>query len=352
MLHLIFAAHDPGAGKMLSGATKEARRRGHEIRFVCDGPAKNLWLEEGETVEHLDIESDRDIAQVTASTDLVVTGTGFGPFERQIWQSLRGHEQKTFAVIDSWATFKRRFIGDKQDERLILPDAIGVVDDWSLRQIQNDQWSNVPLHVVGQPHLQQITDAVLSRRRRRAANRETTLVFFSEPIREDFPDGSRGFEQFGVFSDVLTNLNDGQPLRVLVKPHPRELSSKWEKLVTEWPVNSPLKLELSEQNADDLLGFADGVIGMTTMVLVEAALSRVPTVSCQPDRGEKILPFIDEILPVVTNMSDFNDVIRLALSGELAPDEHGEPNVALSQIIENAAGRFVDAIELVAGKRN
>ena len=345
MLRLTFVAHDPGAAQMLYGVVEEARQRKHQIRFIGDGPAGKIWGEKGECVEHLNSADQHQVDQWVSESDLVVTGTGFGWFEKRLWTAFQRRRQKVFAVIDSWSNFKRRFSDDDRPGGLVLPDGIGVVDDWSRGKLADEPWCRVPVYVVGQPHLQRSSQNVRERRERRRPNAKTTVVYFSEPIQEDFQDGSRGFDQFGVFLDMLLQMQADQAYDIIIKPHPREATHRWAELISEWSSKTPHPLALTNKNSDDLLVQADAVVGMTSMVLVEAALSMLPVVSCQPGRINAALPIIDDIVPVVLDMSGFNAELETGL--KRGATTHKKIR-GLTQVIENSTERFIDVIEAIA----
>ena len=229
MLRLVFAAHDPGATVMLDGAIGTACKRGHDIRFLCTGPAEKIWKGQGRQVVDPEVLRESTIDQWVDAVDLVVTGTGFGEFEKNLWPLFRAHNQRTFAVIDSWSNLDRRFTDPMTDGRWVLPDAIGVIDEWSVDRILSGGWCDVPVHVVGQPHLQHISRTVRARRRNRPVNNPRVLVFFSEPVREDFPGNARGFDQIDVGIAIIIYAHEVRSFCVWAR-----LKLPWQQSGAKW----------------------------------------------------------------------------------------------------------------------
>jgi hypothetical protein len=344
MSNLILVAHDPGAAQMLLGIVGEAKWRGHALRFCADGPAVDIWRGQGLVVEQFAAADEAANFELAKWSDIVVSGTGFGPFEITCWSELGRRGVATFAAIDAWTNLEKRFSTHTPGGVLIQPDAIGVVDQYSIDLIVAEGWCSAPLYIVGQPNLQRISGLVKKARKSHKPNRQTTIVFFSEPIVQDFPDGSRGFDQYDVFNQIMLNLPSETICRILVKPHPRECIEGWMKIIGDWSNKVPLSLEITQQNSDDLLSMADGVIGMMTAVLMEAALSNVPVLALQPSRKKVFVPIIDELMPVVTESFQIPEALSsLFKTSDVAVGNSDR----LSSIAKNADTRFVEAVELV-----
>ncbi len=327
MARLIFAANDPGAARVLEASIGMARSRGHDLTFVGAGPAIEIWRRAGEEVA---TEMPDD------GGDVLLTGTGFSPFESGCWAWAAAVGVPSLAVVEAWTNFERRFVDPAckaMGAEAAQPDAIAVIDEASRLTIEAEGWGRARLFVVGQPHLQAQTARLTeARRRTKRTPHHPTLVFFSEPIDSDFGREVRGFDQFEVFEYVADAVSRLADVRLLVKPHPRESVECWRQLA-----------ELAgDQETDDLLVSADGVIGITTMVLVEAHLLGVPVLSVQPNRRgvanlvvERLGAVVIEPAAVVSRLAEFVDNLdRVA-----AIDE------AFVGCLEDADRRLIDAVE-------
>jgi hypothetical protein len=337
---LLFAAHDPGGALILSALQPEAQRRGYDVVFTGAGPAVSLWRERG-----LDVTEARDgempgIGFPPQPVDALVTGTGFSEFERGSWGWARERRIPSLGIVDSWTNFDLRF--GAPDGR-IFPDAVGVIDENAHTRISGLNDFEAPVMVVGQPYLQ-IQTQVLERARaeREAPNKRRLVVFFSEPIREDYGEG-RGFDQFSVFHQLVKSLPSKSNADVLIKPHPREETVGWRQAL----IGYEEQCQLTNEPTPALTANADGIIGMTTMVLLEAHLAGIPTLSLQPNRTDKINPVIDEFSEVITNADDFG----MAL--ERFWQQLGSRTPVLSRfqnILADSDRRLVSAIEQIVNK--
>ncbi len=335
MARLIFAANDPGAARVLEATVGVARARGHELRFVGAGPAVEIWRRAGEEVA-------TDMPSGWA--DVLVTGSGFSPFESGCWSWAAAAGVPSLAVVEAWTNFERRFDDPSRkakDAKAAQPDAIAVIDEVSRRTIETEGWCRARLFVVGQPHLQaQIARLGEARETTPRTPRQPTLVFFSEPIDTDFGREVRGFDQYGVYDAIAEVVAPLAEVRLLVKPHPREPLDRWRQRAAS----------ISERETEDLLLSADGVVGMTTMVLIEAHLLRVPVLSVQPNRTGLANPVVDRLGAVVTETKtlparvvEFIDTL----------DRTPAIDAGFSEALEDADRRLVEAIEtLLVGCKN
>jgi hypothetical protein len=330
---MLVAAHDPGGALMIGAAVDEIRQRGHQIDFLAAGPAVALWQRAGHDVK----------MTIGETPDAVVTGTGFGDFERNCWQWAKAHNRPAMAVIDSWSNLARRF---ETPVGLDIPNAIGVIDEVVAAQLTAEIDRPATIHVIGQPHLQAQTLEVAKVRAARADNPgPPRLMFFSEPVLEDFGPGARGFDQFSVFTALAESLSELPPATLSVKPHPREQHERWQSLVNELrtrPQFHCLDMELSYASADKLLAAADGVFGITSMALVEAHLLGVPLLSLQPGRTGIFNPVIDCLGEIVLNGGDIAERVK-AFVGDLGTRAMIHPR--FEAVMDGAATRFVSAVE-------
>jgi len=331
LARFLFAAHDPGGALMLSACHREAVSRGHDITFVAAGPTAALWRDRGFALSAVD-----DAAAVSLDdVDAVITGSGFAEFERDLWRRARRHQLATLAAIDAWTNLQRRF---EASDGVIQPDAVAVLDTPLRDQLAALEGWSAHLFIVGQPHLQEQTARLALRRRQhgKSAGRHQ-LVFFSEPVREDYGT-SRGFDQFEVFAALMKYLDDVSDVQIRIKPHPREDAGAWQDVAGD-------RATLAGGSAADLLVEADGVLGMTSMVLIEAHLLGLPVLSLQPERTAVVNPLIEDICAPLVDWHDLRDRWRAFAAGfgmtqPVAPRFDG--------LLRAADQRMVDAMEAVA----
>lgn len=328
MARFLFAAHDPGGAHLLSAVAPLIRARGHEIVFAAAGPTARLWTEAGFAPQSVAAAAEIDADGI----DAVATGTGFGDFERGVWLWARERGWPTLAAIDAWTSLARRF---QTDAGPVEPDAVAVLDTPATRELEALNWWRARLITVGQPHLEAQTAALAARRAELPGHDgPPRIVFFSEPVREDYGT-TRGFDQFEVFAGLMVRLPSAWRIDLTVKPHPREDWARWQKIL-------PRGVELAEAATPELLIGADGAVGMTTMVLIEAHLLGLPVLSLQPARTGNANPLVDDIGTPVLRWQEFAAAWRDFHAAVGRPQPVAE---RFGGLLDRAAERLADAIE-------
>ena len=340
MALIALAAHDPGGASVLAAAAPSLRARGHGLLWLPAGPAARLWREAGEYVpDAVDAEA-ATAAIAQALPGLLLTGTSFfDGFERTLWMASRHLRILSFAVLDSWTNLELRFTPAEGPAE--QPDALGVMDESTRAQIAAEGWCRARLFVVGQPHLAARTERLVRRRRARPRGGAKRIVFFSEPITEDYGPTARGFTQYEV-ATVVARALDGHPGLVLaVKPHPREADAGWR----DWLARTP-NARLAVDDTETLLAAADGVLGMTTMALIEACLAGIPALSLQPERPKIYNLVLEEIVPVVARREEAVAAVRAWLEGL---DRPTRPSPRGGDLLDGAERLVAAAEEILRG---
>ncbi|MCC7015699.1 MAG: hypothetical protein IT564_00650 [Rhodospirillales bacterium] len=335
MALIALAAHDPGGASVLVAAAPALRDRGHGLLWLPSGPAARLWREAGEYVPKPMDGPAAAAAVAREQPGLLLTGASFlDDFERKLWFDARRLRIPSFAVLDSWSNLELRFTPVKGSHE--QPDVLGVIDERTRKQITDEGWCRARLFVVGQPHLAARTERLKRRRRVRPSGGGKRVMFFSEPIGEDYGRAARGFTQFEVATLAAEALAGSPGVVMDVKPHPREAESGWR----DWLVRTP-NARLAVEDTETLLAAADGVLGMTTIVLIEAALVGIPALSLQPERPKILNPVLEEMVPVVARREEAMTAVRAWLSGLGRP---AEPLPRGAELLDGAA-RLVAAVE-------
>lgn len=343
MARFLFAAHDPGGAQMIGAALGAARASGHSVDFIAAGPTVALWRAAGHQV--IELPPDGDIAaaaeKLASMPDAVIAGTGFGPFERNCWRWARDQGIPALAAVDAWTNITRRF---ETPSGLDFPNAVAVVDEAAGEEVSLAAEGRTAVAIVGQPHLQaQTAQLAAARKTHERDPQRPALVFFSEPVIEDFAPGTRGFDQFSVFEALIDALvGASSDWTLAVKPHPREATQRWRATVDACQARTASNIALSEATALDLLAEADAVFGMTSMTMLEAHLAGVPILSLQPDRSIVVNPMIDEICQPVTAAADVANRVAGFIAGGNAP---ALPGGRFRAILRRADKRMVAAME-------
>lgn len=338
MARLLFSTHDPGGANVLLPVMRLARARGHEVAAAAGGPAAAIWREAGEAL------AEGAAAPFARRPDLVVTGAGAGDFDRNLWRGARAARIKTIAILDSWSQIDRRFVDS--EGRSDQPDAVVAVDEAmaeAMRALPN--W-RARVHVGGQAHLEETARRLAGKRDLHVANDPPLIAFFSECLREDYPRKGEAFDQFAIGGGLLDAIAACAPVRLAIKPHPREKTDEWRRFLNDREIPAGVSAEISETPSEKLMLAADVVVGKTTMMLIEAILADVPILWLRPGHPGPIHPMIDG-LPgeVVTDARAAPEALKRVLAAARRPGPARRDLGSLGGMIRDAAERTLAAIE-------
>lgn len=297
MARLLFATHDPGGANMLLPVLQLARTRGHQVALAGAGPAAAIWRAVGEANAAgptVPVGPQPAMPFSGQRPDLLVTGTGIADSDRRFWIPARTIGVRSLAFVDAWTSLRYRF-RDAAGQP-VRPDAVGVINEAMRDELVADGFPAAGVHVVGQPHLQALARRLAGRRNGHRPHDPPLLAFFSEPLAEDWKADPYGFDEVTVVPRLLAALAAHGPVRFVLKAHPRESADKWPAFLATNPAPPTVRVEAVEETVENLLARVDGVLGMTSMALIEAALAGVPVLSLQPGRRRPASPLL-ECLP-------------------------------------------------------
>lgn len=292
MTHVLFAAHDTGGANVLKAAAPRARARGFRLSLMADGPARNAFDDlDG---DHLDRPRDpAGLARIFAEADpaIVVTGTSVrSDFEREVWRAARPRGVPSLAVIDSWGNFGGRL----GDGAAAAPTAVGVVDAWCRDEFLRSGLAGPRIYIVGNAHLETVGERIAAARRTRSENEMRAILFASHPVVDDWGGvAGIGFDEFTVADALIAALADKKPVRLIVKPHPRDDVAGWRAWRERSNPPGNVRVELGESASERWLAEVDGVVSMFSTVLIEAATAHIPALSLQPGRKYSVNPVFD-----------------------------------------------------------
>ena len=241
----------------------------------------------------------------------------------------------SIAVLDFWANYGVRF-ADGRGELRFLPDVITAMDQSALDGLVADGVPQDRIVIAGHPGF----DAIARQRAtfgavQRAALRKSLgtpdgglqVLFASQPLRDLYgADESsatfRGFHEHSVLDAVIGSLEasgrtSGRAIQLVIRPHPREV-------VAPYQARQSASIGIVVSKAGDARECAmasDLVIGMTTMLLVEASYLGVPTVSLQPDlQRPNMLPELPGLV-IVRRHADVAPALADAVGRAMRPPE-------------------------------
>jgi UDP-N-acetylglucosamine 2-epimerase len=230
-----------------------------------------------------------------------------------------------------------------------VPDQIAVMDDRAVEDMVKEGFNREHLIITGQPaydELFQPCDITATRQRVRAAlgigDKDMLLIFASQPFTEMTAESGIppvAYDEMECLGLLLQSLPSAPDHKIWVRPHPRETAAKFHDLA------NPQLIVSSEFDRISAIHAADGVTGMSSNFLLEAALLGKPVLSLQPrQQGPGPLPLVSLGLgAVITNTADISAAVRQWLS-ECHQPNHSHSPASDSPFRPGAAKRVGDVV--------
>ncbi len=216
--------------------------------------------------------------------NLIVTGSRFEPCIDDKWVSIGLQNNiRTISIIEHWSLYRKRF---EVNGKYIYPDMIFVNDYQAKVEAAVDGIPEDKLHIVGNPVLENTqkyeysANDELKWRNSLGIDRERKVItFISENFRADFPRNSpeyEGFDEFEVLNDIYAALCTESVL--LIKLHPSEDFNKYDFLTKNLNI-----IIILETDINKLIEFSNKLIGMGSMLLIEASIIKNNVYSYRPN---------------------------------------------------------------------
>lgn len=305
-MKIIALAGDAGGARAIAPVIAALRSRGNEIECRAYGPAISIWRAIGlqtEPATHTIGDAERMLLGTSLNAD---------QHELALVAAAARARVRSVSVIDSWVHYRERFIGP--DGGLRLPDAIAVIDSAARDEAIASGLPAERLVVTGQPAfdaLAALRPAVQATRewvrRSLAVGGDPIVLYASQPLHQLYAEATLGFDDRDVLPAVIHALASvlrtrGRRATLVVKLHPREMGLRY-----DLPASSDPLLALALASDDrigphDLAAASDLVVGMNTILLVEACILGIPALSFQPG-----LRIVD---PLPTNRHGWTAAVR------------------------------------------
>lgn len=372
MRHLLVAAHDTGGANMLVPVIAQLSPRADvRLRVVACAEAVRVFSHAGvphRVVAWTGHEGARggDLARqllAECKADVLLLGTSWGPtLEKALLKVAGKLGIPSISVVDSWSNFRERFAGSGSGA-LCLPSRVVVPDERAVVQAEQEGVPRALLIAIGQPHLEALAEALRREEVREEARRlraewrvggspESPLVLFASEAfsTHQGPDSLAylGYTEVEALEGVVGAVQQaesalGQSIRLLVKLHPQQSidTMVWGRLAAV----RDLRMVDGRQPIWPCLLAADVIVGMSSMVLIEAALAGTPAISFRPEAraGDS---FVGSELGLVPSATTAHALLLL-LTQALKPGvsrARGAIGSAGSLIGRNAAARIAELV--------
>jgi hypothetical protein len=309
---LIFS-RDPGGTNAIMPLIEPLRAFGNEVIVYGKDAALSIYRKQNIDCSNIldsipsGTQEETDEFVRRTRPDLIVTGTSSEDFtERHLWKAADRAEITSFAVLDQWTNYRLRLIsegGDPMNERatseLIVPSFFFIMDEFARKEMCALGIDREKLVVSGQPFFDYIrktgdrfTTGEIGRLRREITGTRGGLmfVFASQPIasihrKNGMAEDYWGYTETTVLKSVagcLSKLTEEMAVKVtlVLRLHPKDESNVYQDALAT-SSNSIKVVVDRETDSSLLLKAADLIIGMFSMLLLEAAILERPFISVQ-----------------------------------------------------------------------
>ena len=336
MKNIIAFVEDPGAANFFINTNPTFKK--NIILFSVEPAFTYLKLRNVSSFHLKNIQDINDY--INSEIKLCVTGTSVNKYSLafEIISLCRKKNIKTFTIIDSPAAINNIFKGLKKDNFYYLTDYVGISHENIKTQLIDNGIPVSRIKLLQHPYYNEIErqnkklksldyecqikklfgKKVLEEK----LKNKKIIVFLSELsdgfLSYDFKK-SKDYTLSGtsktikrtniVLENILKNLNETKQKYIFIlKLHPKDLKSKYKKYF------SKIDLILKNENALEVVYLSDFIIGMTTNLLIEAAIMKKEVISIIPrmkeinwlaDAVNPSIPFFykdDQILPALISM--------------------------------------------------
>lgn len=377
-VRLAIAVADAGSARAIVPVARLLLARGAAVSIAADGPAAQSIEADLPGARRLAVTDDSTVAELAAAFAAagfqgVLTGAGsYNQIEHRARLAARALTIPSIAVLDYWYEYESRFHrmdGAAQGES--WPDLVCAPDEHARQGLIRAGCDEGRISVTGPPNLEEAVRWFRTEAADRAALAaqlgisldRPIVVFFSEPHRRK-PDGrlfdgpgglyrTDGSPVFGYTAaemlryvvDAFARIPDEARPQLLVKPHMLEWPNPLHDLAASLGAAGPVVVR-DEVNPRTLVALADAVMAMSSVTLIEAALSGTPSISVQIGfRGDAPFdPCVGNRLGVTLPVFDVATLERVAddiADGRIARGAHVPPS---SLPVEGAAARVADVL--------
>jgi len=313
---ILFFSEDPGAANYLVSLPDACKKKGFSSASIVAGKAEDLYKERN--VSCIPAESFSSAAHVldTFHTRLLVVGTSENRDSlglNLVTEAKKRGDIRTVGAVDAFMNAGHRFKGTTIDPLAYAPEWLMVPDIWVQKEFTGMGFNSDKVVICGHPQydfVKETSETLAEKGKSSLRNHffpdikksQIVAVFAAEQH------GGLNSEQF-IKSDEYTLQGDGGTTRneivleefliaintlkkrpyLVLRLHPNSQSEEFEPYLESFDMVS------HEEPVLELLYASDCVFGMTTMLLMEAAILKKPTFSILPREIES------DWLPTIRN---------------------------------------------------
>lgn len=290
-MRVVAVAGDAGGARAVLPVIRALVRAGVSVECRAYAAATAVWRAAG-------LASADPRGSDLAGVDGLVLGTTVGPeqLEPEYVRSAADRGIRSVSIVDAWVSYRERFLA--RDGLVHWPDRIAVADDEMRDGVIAAGAPRDRVVVTGQPAFDDLAPLATPEGREAARARvraalgvaatELLVLFASQPLHQLHTVAQLGFDDRAVLGDVIRALHrvlvdHGRTALLVVKLHPREMSDPPPGPEISGDGLRAIVLGNDRIAPRELAAAADLVVGMSSILLVEACFVRTPALSYQPE---------------------------------------------------------------------
>lgn len=206
--------------------------------------------------------------------------------EKYLWHNAKQKNIPTIAFLDQWQNYAVRFSGiDKNEYLKYQPDIINCINNIAKQEMIKLGFNSKKLLELGHPYLSQLQDNVIDKdtilKTLKLNTTNKIVLFISEAIAENYGN-TRGYTQYNTIDFLLSNKEFIKDKQIIIKLHPKDDISKYQKYKNHILIQN-------EYSSLEMISISDYVIGMTSIMLIEAYILNKCVLSIQLNLHEDLL---------------------------------------------------------------
>lgn len=367
MSDVLIFVEDPGAANMVADVPRMLAAAGRTVHLATSGFA-TAWLEQrGIPVNPMPPDDDLDRMLNDLKPRLIVVGTAENPdtIGLKLVRLAAARGIPSVGVVDSSTHLGFRFRGRSNSPLQFCPDLVIVPDAASRSGLLALGLDAERIVVAGHPHwdhvrstaqaLLRVDRAELRRRHFGPASDRIAVLFAaeisggmdtSEFARSDgytlTGSGASGRTEIVIEEFLSAVAPRRQELHLVLRLHPKQANAELSGYRGAFDAVSQTGLSL------EVIHAADAVVGMTSMLMVEAALMRRPTFSILPRAKEAA--WLPTLQVGLTPYACDRDAVRAGITRLLDAPEIADPAALEALFPSGALDRMVAALEDVLSR--
>ena len=273
MKKILFTAQDPSSGNIVSVLVKKIKNT--ELKILGSKESKKIFIKE--KISFLDVDQEDKIfnfEQIVEEfrPDLIVTGASVGDtIDRKAILLAREKKVPSVSILDFWVNYVERYSNlDNGDKLVFLPDYVFIPDKLAKEDMIKLGFPEEKLVITGNPYFDTFTqstkkgDYILYISQTKPTLEKDNVEFNFEPR---------------VLDDLLEFLSKGQKL--VIRLHPKDNIKDFENYLKN--KNREDIILDQDSNLDELIDESKIIIGISSIVLLQAALKKKIVISYIPN---------------------------------------------------------------------